>query len=66
MGPAYLKRCIDTGSCVRFFGKDKKSAVKRFNLLIDIYINMEAEPGIEPRYTALQAAAILYFSKSYT
>jgi len=26
---------------------------------------MEAEPGIEPRYTALQAAALLYFSITY-
>ncbi|RDH86454.1 MAG: hypothetical protein DIZ78_08175 [endosymbiont of Escarpia spicata] len=45
-------------------GKEK-GAKKRLNYLILLIFNMEAEVGIEPASTALQAAALLYNSIAY-
>jgi len=45
-------------------GKEK-GAKKRLIYLFFACVLLEAEPGIEPRSTALQAAALLYISVGY-
>jgi len=44
---------------------DKEKGAKKRLIHLILHVFMEAEPGIEPRSTALQAAALLYISVGY-